>query len=397
MEIIELIPNRQFIDLEFNGYKLSLDEPPKWEKALDVEVAKVSLNSDQYSFLHAKIFGLHNHLTGEIIDGTELVYFVDKSSSIKKVYIEKNLELQVVHVLSIPLCTEETEFQYNTSLKFVSESLALFSNGAGSIYLVETGNRIYHCEWKHSAAFNIKDMIKSSFIIQDARFQKTDNKDEIHCLLHSIEPTINQQYRSILHWIQLERGDGNIWKIGTLQKRISNGTSFIDYAYLEPSCEALYIISDGSFTFDSDSDISMEVEISAEPKKKYYWSQTHDDITIKFKIPDQFSMDAMNIDTQPTNIHITYNNQTILAGKLFAKINNNLTNWSVEKNFLEVRLFKENEGFSWETLIPGDNSGEYLVHFHTAEEIHDKLADFCDTNEVYSLFFSIWKYYFLSK
>ncbi|KAI4468901.1 chronic myelogenous leukemia tumor antigen 66 [Holotrichia oblita] len=384
MEVVELIPNRQFIDLEFDGYKLSLDETPRWEKVLDAEVARVPLNPDQYSVLHAKIFGLHNHLTGETINGTEFVYFFDKSWSIKKVYIENNLELQVAPVLSIPVGTEGTELEYNASLKFVSENFALFSNGAGWIYVLETGNRTYHHEWKHVAAFDLKDRIKSSFLIQDVRFQKIGNRDEIHCLLHSIEPTINQQYRSILHWIQLEKQDGDNWQIGALQKRISNGTSFIDYAYLEPSCEALYVISDGSFSFCPEGDVSTQTKTTVELKKKYYWTQSHDDIIIKFKIPDQFSMDAMCIDTQPTNLNISYNNQIILAGGLFHKIDNNLTNWSVENNFLEVRLFKETEGFFWESLIPGDNSGEYLVHPNTAADIHEKLAHFCDTHEVMS-------------
>lgn len=67
-KLFELRPDRSLLNPDFNGYKLSLDKIPALKKEFDTSVDRVLPNNEQYSLLHAKLFGLHNHLYTDHFD-----------------------------------------------------------------------------------------------------------------------------------------------------------------------------------------------------------------------------------------------------------------------------------------------------------------------------------------
>lgn len=378
VKIVELIPNRQFIDPDFNGYKLSLDTVPILEKALETPVDRVLADSNQYSFLHAKLFGLHNHLIGETIGGTELVYLVDESWWIKKIFVDDTGQVQIIDLLKIARSGKGTSLDYNVSLKLLNETVAIFSDGAGKIYIIETGPRKQSNHWECSYALDSVDG-GGGFIIQDARFYKcVDDEAQIHCLLYRIEQIgeKEQKFSGVLVWVVLSK-QNDVWKKIESRKLFSSSSGTIYYAYFEPSCEALYVISDGTVHFTRDNDMTTLTKCTTASKKKYCWSQTHNDLTITLKFPHDLNMDCLYVNTESTEISILMNDENIFSGPLSHLIDNNLTTWSIENGFLEIKIFKQEEGLLWTSLISGDDTGEYVANSILIEEIHERLANFC--------------------
>ncbi|KRT83658.1 hypothetical protein AMK59_4079 [Oryctes borbonicus] len=379
LELMELTPNRQFIDPQFSSYKLSLDPIPTLEKKLDIAVRRIVPDSSQYSFLHAKLFALHNHLVGETINSTEFIYFVDESWCIRKAFVDDSSQLiQVLEMIKIPQTYERAPVCYNDSLKLVNDNLALFSDGVGRMYVLETGNRLLHYPWKQLSVVELTDA-NVNVVIQDARFLNATDVEEIHCLLYSVEQTPNKQkYVNVLYWIKIAKQD-SIWKKAEMKKFISTVNASFDYVYLEPSCEALYIISSGSFTFIDQNDESTNTISCAGTHKTYCWSQTHDDINITIKVPHSHTI---QVNTQLKRVNIMFNEQSVLNGELSHEIDETLTNWYVQGNLLEVQLYKKQEGLFWTDLILGDDSGDYIVHPTFAADAHRKLAHLCSEHEV---------------
>lgn len=117
-DIVELKLDRDLIDPDFAGYKLSLDPVPIYERNLEtrklrlcfihlitinfpaVFVAQVGEN--QISYAHARVFSLHNHL---IVNSyaPDLLYFVDDDWNIFQVNFGKLSSIWVI-VFLVPRC-----------------------------------------------------------------------------------------------------------------------------------------------------------------------------------------------------------------------------------------------------------------------------------------------------
>lgn len=75
-------PNRDLLEPNFAGYKLATDTKIDLHQLrLDRSVDVVRLDENQFSYLHVRAFGLHNHLFADPCKpGT--AYFVDSTHSI---------------------------------------------------------------------------------------------------------------------------------------------------------------------------------------------------------------------------------------------------------------------------------------------------------------------------
>lgn len=372
IKIIELKPNQQLIDLQFNGYKLCLDKIPMLEKELHIPPDRVLPDSSNYSFLHARLFSLNNHLFAETKGDKNIVYLVDESWSIKKIHVD-NSELQIFNVFHINGNRNKGPSAYNVCLKLVDENIAVFSDGIGKLYVLGTGDRLQNDYWECLCIIDALDKNECGFIIEDVRFHKSDKHvEEIHCLLYNIEKNKKDQFYSALHWLTLCK-EGGLWKKSTLKKIVSNPSTAIYYAFFETSCEAIYLLSNGFLQFAkirSDSLVD-----GSDEQKKYWWSQTCDEITIIFKIPNnKLDMDSVNIDIIHKQISIQANGQVLLFGVLNKTIDHNQTSWAVENDCLKIILFKQEKGEIWESFVLDDIHGEYLTDACSEVETREKLT-----------------------
>lgn len=281
-DLLELKPNRLLLDSEFEGYKLSLQEIPISKCTFKTKVDRILLGPNQYSILHAKLFGLHNHLIGDEYDENGSVYFVDEDWVINKVYIDplSDILIDPIKVWQIPKIRERISGDYNVSLKFVSPELGVVTDGTGFLYILQTGCRDNDDNFKPCFSEEVAGP-NEAFLLVDAVLKNKPSPD-IHVLLISIKQLdLNEQYQSVIHWITLTL-ENDKWTQTSLKQLKTKGA--IQYAALEKDCEAVYIASDHKCDIISNSDNPVLSNIEENNKNKtkysYSWLQTEDDITI---------------------------------------------------------------------------------------------------------------------
>ncbi|XP_018577530.1 nudC domain-containing protein 1 [Anoplophora glabripennis] len=381
--LIELSPNRLLLDSNFDGYKLSLQEIPIKKRDLSKPVDRILLNSSQYSLLHTKLYGLHNHLIGDHLDDGESIYFVDNEWNVCKTYFDpfSGDLIDPVIVWQVPRTTERKTGDYNVTLKFVNKSLAVLADGISSMYIVNTGAR--NDDDIFTLLFSDKVIgSDEGFIIVDAVSKTASTqKEELHVLLLNIKQiNLEERFATFLYWVSFAKEDNHWQQIALKQLKTK---SDVQYATLEKDCNAVYVVSDSGckFTINSDCPVVADNNVQNVPKT-YRWSQNIEEITIKFPLPSEnINKDLVNVITRPTEIEINYNKNKLLNGQLHQQIDSELTTWTVADNNLEVVLYKNETGLMWPELVRGDQSGEYVLDSCIVQEVNEQMGHLCSDTE----------------
>ncbi|KAJ8734445.1 hypothetical protein PYW08_013695 [Mythimna loreyi] len=382
--LVELRPNRRLLDHDFEGYKLNLQALPHFSHKLPSPVDRVYPDEVQYSFVHAKLFALHNHLVLDYWDYTLNYYYIDKQQKVRHVSFETTN--QTFHndvVYDVPAHVERKSGHFNLCLSFPSNSLALVSDGTGYLHIVDTGARS-----RPSGRNQVWQTLQSSlilgqgkyFIIVDSRTQERDNVEELHCLLQSVEQN-ESHFNSVLTWVSFEN-DGEGWK--QMSFRQVQGKGIVHYAAIETSCTALYVASDNTFNFTSDSEREITKPSKEEPRTRIYtWLQTTEDITITLKLEANFNKQLLIVNVAPLSIKVSYAGKTFLDGKLKQKVDSELTTWNVQDSGQVDILLTKSESMLWEDLLEGgDPNGEQILDASLVEEAHRRLAHLCAETQV---------------
>ncbi|RZC33678.1 nudC domain-containing protein 1 [Asbolus verrucosus] len=375
-KLLELRPNRSLQNSDFDGYKLSLAPIPTITEQLKVPVDRLVPDANQYSLLHAKLYALHNHLSGESGE-SESVYFVDKDLNVQKFCIETELnQFSSVAVWQIPMQKERISGDYNVSMKFASEEIAVVADGMGYLYVLDRAPRSNSDEWKIIFSGDVAGP-GQNFVISDVVYKKSE-KPELHLLLVSIRQTNpNERYSTLLHWITLLKT--NSWNQIALRELTVKGV--VQYANLEHTCEAVYIVSDAGckFTLDSENEIC-ETE-GPRSEKKYTWTQSKEDVTVKFPLPSGANKNLVDIKTEVGHIQVKYEQTIILEGALYQRIDPDMTYSTMANNGLEVVLQKSQNGL-WPEIVEGDRFGEYIPDPSSVDEITERLAPLTSDTEL---------------
>ena len=379
--ILELIPNRSLLDVEFDGYKLSLENIPSLSYDLDKPVYKAQPNAYQLSLLYMRFFGLHNHLHSESIQDTDLVYIIDVDMNIKRFNIDTHINRFITaNVWNVPCGNLRETGDYNITLKLLTENLATVSDGLGNLYILETGFRLENISWQCCFSDEILGPNKK-FIIQDAICKINDAKRrELHCLLLSLCPN-NDKMSTVLYVVVLVEHWDRTW--GQISIKELSGEGPIYYSYFEKSCEALYVASnDGfKFTIDSDNPVTGCDPIDAKQSTLCIWAQTNNDITFKIISSNEFIGEQISVRTSLNEITVKDDECVLLSRNLCRDIKPNLTTWNVCGTILEIVLVKEESNVMWPNITDNDND-KYIVDGNVTEEINERLTPFWNKNEV---------------
>lgn len=382
--LIELRPDRRLLDHDFEGYKLNLQALPHFSYELDSPVDRVYPDEGQYSFIHAKLFALHNHLILDYWDYSYKYYYIDKNQQVRRVTFENNRTFRNEFVYDVPTRVERKSGHFNLCLTFPSQTTAVVSDGAGFLHIVDTGTRNKPEEGKlwqtqHSSAVLGEG---KCFVVLDSRQQEKNDKEILHILLQSVEQS-EIHFSSILTLVSFEKND-QTWSQVTMKQM--KGKGVVHYAAIETSGDAVYIASDNMFKFthDSDKDIISEAPKEEEVRKKIYtWLQTSEDITVTFKLDAGFDKSLVHVDVTPHQIKVNYSGNTYIEGKLQHPVDSELTTWNIQDNGQVDILITKSESMLWNELVEGgDKKGEQVLDASLVEEAHRRLAHLCSETVV---------------
>ncbi|KAJ8924547.1 hypothetical protein NQ315_000695 [Exocentrus adspersus] len=385
---IELLPNRLLLDGNFEGYKLSLKEIPIKRRDLSTPVDRILLNSSQYTLLHTKLYGLHNHLIGDHFDDTNSVYFIDSDWNVCKTYLDSfsNEVAEPIIVWQIPKSEERKTGDYNVTLKFTDENTAVIADGTGIMYIVNTGLR--RDDDVFTALFSDKVIgSDEGFVIQDAVSKKTQShKEELHVLALNIKQnTLEGHFSTFLYWVTFVKEDSQ-WHQVAIKQLHAKGD--VQYCSLQKDCNAVYVVSEGGCKFTINSDYLVKKDDNEtgnvegrDTHKTYNWTQNFEDITIKFPLPENLNKESVNVESKATEVDIRYNETKLLSGQLYQRIDSHLTTWAVENNCLEIVLYKSEAGLMWPELVKGDQAGEYIVDPSIVQEAQERLGHLSSDTE----------------
>ncbi|XP_063374095.1 nudC domain-containing protein 1 [Cydia amplana] len=386
--LVDLRPDRRLLDHEFEGYKLNLQALPHYSHELTSRVDRVFPDDVQYSFIHAKLFALHNHLVADKWDYTHSFYYIDKKQQVRHISFDNaNLTFQNTVVYDVPAHVERKSGHFNLCLSFPSSTLALVSDGTGYLHIVDTRARSRPAErnaqWQTQQSSLILGEDKY-FIIVDSRIVEKNNIEILHCLLQSVEQN-EAQFDSVLTWVTFKFDEVNsTWC--QMSFRQVQGKGIVHYAALESLCSAIYVASDHPFKFTKDSEKEI-VEKKEEIKTILYtWLQTSEDITITLKLEDNFDQKLFRVDVGPLEVKISYGGKEFVSGRLRNRVDSELTTWNVQDNGQVNVLLTKSDSMLWDNLIEGgDNKGEQIMDESLIEEAHCRLSHLCSETEVTSV------------
>lgn len=363
--ILDLRPSHLLLNPNFDGYKLSLEPVPVLKTELVASPRRMFTSDDQYTFLHAKLFSLHNHLFRD--PWLEYsCYFIDENWTLQNVRYDtttgKLSSIKAVHKIPKP---DAGRGDYNASLSFVSEKFCVFGDGCGGLNIFNTGDRYRVEEWKTIFTDAILEN-SHPFVIQDARWEIINNIHQIQCLLLSVQQQTgdnDEKFEAVLDWIVIKRdAQSNTWSKSHVRQL--KGKTLPEYCVLEPKCNGLLLSADQKFqfTFDAENPIEKPTERKesnddvsngqneesdkAESKNHpFNWTQSDEDITIVFDIPTDTSKQDIKVICDGTNLQVHLKNKPLLNEELFQKVDKDLTTWNLVSNLFGNDFLSKNFQF----------------------------------------------------
>lgn len=364
---VDLRPDRRKLKTNFDGYKLSLDPVPVLKYEVPIP-ERVATSDKQFSYLHAQLFGLYNHLVRDPWHPCT-AYYIDNTWTVQKIeYCTDTGKMKPVQAV-LKLAKNSAGDRYPMSLIFVSDKLCLIGDGCGRLMVTETGDRGRHEEFKARYNGNPIDGLTEGFILRDARLDTVGEESVISCVLVSIQQGDEQHFETVANWVNLKNSETG-WKVDSNKVIKSRGA--FTYCGIEPGSKAILIASDypvdflsniirveeekrakeAALTETSNGTSKEDTETMEKDITHYSWAQTEDDVTINFNKREGCSRQDYTVQVTKSNIVVKCRAEVLLNGDLFNEIDTDSTTWTVQNNFLQILLIKASP-INWPYLVLG--------------------------------------------
>lgn len=348
VKLVELRQDRRLIDPNFDGYKLSLETIPTIKHELTSPPLRAKPSEEQYSFLHVELFSLHNHLVQDPWDRLS-VYFINAQGSVQKCTycLETGRPKPPTVVYKLPSTANRQPGDYNISFKFMSEQLCLLCDGCNQIYLLETGDRRKSAEWKVAFKSDISQDHRN-FVIRDAKVHNEGEIRKINFVLHRIGHREGEGNFTELLWYTITESQT---KVRTLEyKETFCGKGSINYCALEPRSTGIILCSNKSFKAGSVAQEAEKEEGSTtngeeapsadSSSQNFAWSQTDEDITIKFACRPDVTKNDYKVTCTKDKLQVKCRENVLLDNSLFSKVDTDLTTWTLVKKKFDFFFLK---------------------------------------------------------
>ncbi|XP_075233661.1 nudC domain-containing protein 1 isoform X2 [Lycorma delicatula] len=390
--VSELRPNRHLIDDNFGGYFLSLTSIPSYNIKLECDIDQVYPSDEQYTYIHAKLFSLHNHLFHDLWSKNSL-FIIDTAWKVQKCVLNSGTDVleNVQEVWEIPSNHHRVPGHYPTTMCFPSSDLVVVADGAGTLYIVSRQNPFWQVKYGEEVIGKEKP-----FLIFDCRCECIDSQRLLHTLLLHLElasedtcTDTDDKRRGVTYveWITFVEESSGRWSLQCVRQL--KGKGLPDYLALEPGCKSIYIVNEFPFKFVTDTENPIEIieEKGKEVKKKnkiYIWKQNSEEIKVWFTLEKGSIKQNVNVLVNGLKFSVELKGIVLLKGILFHHIDNDLTTWTLEETRLNVILQKHEQGLMWKEFLVDNNDGEEILDESSVQEAHEHLSHLC-CDTVYTL------------
>jgi len=375
MAVQKMKINRNLIDPNFGGYKLSLAGVTKQLKLLEgVQRPEVRQpGPSMYSFLDAKLCGEHNHLTGD--PWSKAVYWVGEGG----VHCFEGGEVKEVWELP---SSDGLEGQYNARLIFLGESEVAVSDGRGMLYILDTGKRgLARHQWKTIFTGDVCGRERSFVVVGGMvacgrvevvvqYVEKRERVEGVHL------PKGEGEFLNCLDWISLSK-EGEVLQMERVRRVCSRGgvnyTAVVEGEGGEPrlvlSCEKMArIVFDSMNPIEEGDSGSCEMQEVTENTGDgdggavFYWCQLGgEDLEIWLYVGEVIKS-AVKVCVEGRRLAVEVRGVEMMKGKLAGDVEQDSWTWSLQGGKLAVLLCKASPG-PWPAIWGGEggSSGEQVT------------------------------------
>ncbi|XP_017494573.1 PREDICTED: nudC domain-containing protein 1 isoform X1 [Rhagoletis zephyria] len=369
-KIVELRSNRSLLQSNFDGYKLSLDPVALLRQELPYAPHKAEPNEDQYSLLHAELFSMQNLLQVDPWARTDSYYVSRLGEVVRAAYNEptgRAESVQVVYRLSTH--TPRVKGDYNYSMRFISEKYCVLCDGIQHLFLLDTNDRTKAAKWKLIAetpivAFANSISSERNFCLYDCRLDIVQEEKQISLAVGRVERDDSSSGGGSKHFMHLHWAKwihNKEWLFSILDTLEGKGSLY--YCAFEPRAESIIICSNHEYTFRSKKSSDNKENTDKIPLYKevpeingFTWTQTDDDITIKFDVKKGKERTDYSVKYAADKLTVKCCEEVLFDSQLFGKVDQDLTTWTIENNYLQITLVKRVLTLNWPSLLC-DNVG----------------------------------------
>ncbi|XP_034473729.1 nudC domain-containing protein 1 [Drosophila innubila] len=376
MPVVDLAVDRNLLCANFDGYKLSFDAVAVLRQSLQRDPFKLEPHArNQYSLLHTELFARHNLLFSDPWARHNCYYVNTAHQLVLCSYDEQRGQARDQRIVyEMQLSDHGDGFahipgDYNYTLRFISEKYCVLCDGMLSYTLLDTGDRGRATTWQliTRTPINQIDPITASsscvdfprgFVLYDARLDIVQERKQISLAAgHVARRTAATELQTDVHIMEITWSrwvlDDATWRYDVCVKLETKGSIY--YCAFEPRAQSLILCSNGELQTEAQREAAKAEEV-AQPRAQlqngqeqaeeteqaaYTWTQTEEDVTLRFPLANHVTCNDVHINCTQNQLQVECQSQMLLNATLFASVDNELTNWTVEREQLQLTLSKQ--------------------------------------------------------
>lgn len=366
MTCVNLKPNWNLLDSNFESYKLSFEQLPIYSVKLDTGPDVVSSKAEDFSYQRTKLLAMNNYLIADPWND-RTCYYIDLKGLLRKICITIETSIQ------IPSSVFKVDFNSSAkilpvSMSFPSSDKCLIVDDVGHCCLINTDDRTStaNAKWKTIFECNLIEDESCRVIILQSRQRCHDSTNIIDMAVLKFHERESATLVYI-EWVTIAK-TGEKWSLGKRWVfKVSNVPFFVGFGK-----------QSNTIHFGSQSKISIipnweaeltqnDIEIADNCDQTIYiynWKQSDDDITISIPLVEGIAKEDILCKFMTKHVEIGAQNKGnikyFLNGNIFNEIDPGLCHWTISENILEVSLQKNTEVRRWEYVIEGDADREVI-------------------------------------
>lgn len=389
--------DRDLLDPNFNGYKLSLDTFPQYKLDLgqhDLDTYNLSdtetSNAEHHKMLlfqHLKLIGLQNLIVVNQFNDANVYYFDSKFRLVRVAYQGTETRSVIPTSLQLNLSGCNTN-RVNVTMKFVNANTAAVFDGYETIYLFSSSastdqwTELFRFSTKNLEKFGVACILKDAILLEN---------NQLHLLFMNVqEKTEDNQttgsFDTLINWLMFEPSSDDVWSMKRL-RRLNCANSVPDYVALETNGASVFLAGVDTIRYEFDSvqpvkplaikqtkKMAEEMESSSDPIEKFYtWNQTVAEVNLSVCIlePGELLKSDLEIKVCTDSLEILHKGNVVIRDSFFGLVKHGESTWTLNASghAIELALTKASMEI-WPCCLKDMNKyGEYKEDEAQAESM----------------------------